>query len=154
MRNSEHGVEHGRFRIESERLLPAAPVLNMSMRSIWTAVVSQPLYPKVPRFDIGRRRVAQTRLLALGQLDLHFGGENQRNLILHRKDVVDGAIEAFRPDMYAGRRLDQLRRDPNSVRRLADAPFEHITNTELMGDLAHIHRASLVSETRIAGDNG
>ena len=123
------------------------------LRRFRTAVVVQPLDPEVPRFDIRRGGVAQARLLAFRQPDLHFGGERQRDLVLHRKDVGEVAVEAVRPDMHAGRRVDQLRGDPDSIGCLADASLEHEAHAELSCDLAHIHRAPLVGEARIAGDD-
>jgi hypothetical protein len=67
--------------------------------------VVQPLYPEVPRFDVRRGSVAQARLLALRQPDLHLGSEHQRDLVLNCKDVIDPAVEAVGPDVHASRRV-------------------------------------------------
>ena len=47
----------------------------------------------------------------------------------------------------------QLRGDADSIARLAHASFEHVADAEFAGDLADIHRAPLVGEARIAGDD-
>ena len=34
-----------------------------------------------------------------------------RNLVLHSEDIIEGALVALRPDVVAGRRVDELRGD-------------------------------------------
>ena len=47
-----------------------------------------------------------------------------RDAVLELKNIVEGAVEAFRSQMIAGCCLDQLRRDTNAVVGLAHTPFQ------------------------------
>ena len=74
------------------------------------------------RLGIGRarlRRRAEQRDLEL--LD-HVG----RDLVLDREDVVELAVVGLRPQVRVGAGLDQLRRDPHRLARLAHRAFEHV----------------------------
>ena len=113
----------------------------------------KPLHPAVPRLDVAGCRVAQPRLLALGQPHLHFGRKQQRDFVLQRKQVVERAIIAVRPHVRTGCRFDQLGRDADSIPGLAHAAFKHVPDIKFASDLAHIHRATLVDKRRIARDH-
>ena len=52
-----------------------------------------------------------------------------RNLILHGKDVVELAIESFRPQPIAIVRIDELDGNAHSVSSLADAAFQERIDT-------------------------
>ena len=74
------------------------------------------------RLGIGRaclRRRAEQRDLEL----LHHVG---RDLVLDREDVVELAVVGLRPQVRVGAGLDQLRRDPHRVARLAHRAFQHV----------------------------
>src|SRR5215470_13670729 len=49
--------------------------------------------------------------------------------------------------------IDQLSRNPNAIRPLANASFEDISHPEVATNLSHVDRAPLVGKTRIASDN-
>src|SRR5690348_5279892 len=55
--------------------------------------------------------------------------------------------------MSAGFRLNQLRRDPDPRVYFAHRAFEHVAHTELLPDLFHIDRFSLVSEAGVSSDD-
>ena len=92
-------------------------------------------------------------MLALGELDLHLGRQAQRDFVLDRENVVDGAVVALRPDVGAVACVDQLRGDPNAIAALANATLQYIAHAELLRRLAHVDRAPLVDEARIARDH-
>ncbi len=91
--------------------------------------------------------------LALGALD--FGlfefrrdrdDHARRDLVLQIENVLEATVEAIRPEMRAGRGIDQLSGDPHAVRRLAHAALQHIADAELAADLLHVDAAALVGE--------
>ena len=63
------------------------------------------------------------------------------------------AVEAIRPKMRTVRRFDELAGDAQTVAGLAHASFQDIAHTELAPNLAHVDRAALVGEGRVARDH-
>src|SRR5580698_462248 len=91
-----------------------------------------------------------------------FGGKELRldrrhnrfgDLVLHREYVGEIAIVALSPDVAAGRSVVELRGNPHAVTHLAHAAFDHITDTELLGNLLHVDGLALVDEGRVACDD-
>ena len=150
---SEHAIERSRGGVEGERLLPAGERPRRILLGHRLAMMRQALHPPGPGLDVAGRGVVHPRLLALGQLDLHFGGENQGDIVLDGEDVIESAVIALRPDMRAAGGIDQLRGDANAVSALADAAFQDISHAELLGRLPHVDRLALVDEAGIAGDD-
>ena len=70
------------------------------------------------------------------------------------KMSVARAFELLRPQVCAGRPLDQLRRDAHFVAGAPNAALQDVADAELAGHVAHIHRAALVGKGRVAGDDG
>ena len=62
----------------------------------------------------------------------------RRDVALHREHVVEGVIVLRRPNVLLGRDVDHLDGDPDSVRRLPDAPLNHRPNPELLSDLRDV----------------
>ena len=96
------------------------------------------------RLGIGRarlRRRAEQRDLEL--LD-HVG----RDLVLDREDVVELAVVGLRPQVRVGAGLDQLRRDPDRVARLAHRAFEHVRHVQRARDLRDSDFLALERERR------
>ena len=100
------------------------------------------------------------RRLALGALDLgpfelrrDRADDAFRDLVLQFEDVVERAFEALRPEMRAGRGVDQLPGDAHPVAGLAHAAFQHVAHAKLAADLLHVHGPALVGEARIARDD-
>jgi hypothetical protein len=54
--------------------------------------------------------------------------------------------------MCAADRVNELGSDAHPVRRRANAAFEHIAHAKFATDLFNVNSATLVNETRIAGD--
>ena len=90
------------------------------------------------------------RALARGQVDLQRGDDGARDLVLEVEDVLEVAIVALRPEVKAGRGVDQLRIDPDPVRRAPDAAFEHVADPQVVGDLPGRRRPSLVLKHGVA----
>ena len=96
------------------------------------------------RLGIGRaclRRRAEQRDLEL--LD-HVG----RDLVLDREDVVELAVVGLRPQVRVGAGLDQLRRDPYRVARLAHRAFQHVRHVQRARDLRDSDLLALERERR------
>jgi hypothetical protein len=87
------------------------------------------------------------------QLRRDRADDPRRHLILQLEDVGQLAVEPVRPQMRAGRRLDQLTGDAQPVVGLARASFEDVSHAELAADLPYVDRAALVGEGRIARDD-
>src|SRR5215813_4672655 len=97
--------------------------------------------------------------LALGALDLgllqprrdrthHARG----HLVLQVEHVFENAIEAIRPNVTAGHRIDELPGNAHARSTLAHATFEHIAHPQLATDLLHVNGLALVGERRVSGD--
>ena len=71
-------------------------------------------------------------------------GDAAGDLVLDGKDVVHRPVEAVRPDMVASLGVDQLRRDPGAIPGLANAAFEDVARSELLGGLTYVRRSALV----------
>ena len=57
------------------------------------------------------------------------------DLVLDREDVVDGAIEAKRPQMATGGRIDELRGGAQPFARALHAAFDEVSRIERAADL-------------------
>ena len=93
-------------------------------------------------------RVAAIYPLQLAGLERHrhFGDDLGGDFILDGEDIVQVTVVAFSPYVIAVRAIDQLRVDPNPPSRPSDAAFEDMSNTEVAGNVPHIHRLALVCE--------
>src|SRR5262249_1470632 len=74
-------------------------------------------------------------------------------LILELKYVLQGTIEAVRPNVSAGCRIDELSGEPHAISCLAHAPLEDVTHPEFGRELFHIDGPALVSEAGISRDD-
>src|SRR5262245_32589870 len=98
-----------------------------------------------PKRDFVSAEIAGARsdgLQLLGSLDLWCdrGDDGASQFFLHREDVLQHAIAALRPDVVGGQCVDELGGHTNAVQRLADAPFQHVSDAKLSTDLADIWR--------------
>src|SRR5436190_16293 len=71
-----------------------------------------------------------------------------RDLILDCKDVVELAIESFRPQAVAILRIDELNGDAQPVSSFADAAFQQRFHAKSLPNLARVH---ILSAKREAG---
>ena len=75
------------------------------------------------------------------------------DFILNGEDVLHVAVEAFRPQLFAAARVDQLSVDANASRSAPCATFQQVTDAKVSSDVAHVHRPSFVGKDRISGDD-
>ncbi len=73
--------------------------------------------------------------------------------VLELEDVLDAALVAVGPDVDAGRRVDQLRRDTQSSAGLPHTTFQDVADAELLANLLDAHRLALVGEGRVSRDD-
>jgi hypothetical protein len=81
---------------------------------------------------------------------LHFGRDDQGDLVLDGENIVERPVVALGPEVRSGLRVDELRSDPDPVAAPPNAPFEQIAHAKLLADLAEVNRATLVGEAGIA----
>jgi hypothetical protein len=72
------------------------------------------------------------------------------HLVLEIENVLQAAVETIRPQMRAGRRIDQLPGDAHLVSRFSNAAFKHVAYAKLATDLLDIDRLAFVGKTGIA----
>ncbi len=65
----------------------------------------------------------------------HDRGDAVGDAILELEHVLDTAIEILRPQMCAGRGVDELGGYPELAARPSKAALEHVANAELLRDL-------------------
>ena len=65
-------------------------------------------------------------------------------IVLKREQVfgAEGPVVGLRPQMGAGRRVDQLDRDAQLRAGLPEAPLHHVAGTDLRADSPHVDRAT------------
>src|SRR5206468_5156402 len=73
------------------------------------------------------------------------------NFILDRENIREIAVVSIGPDVSTGRSVNQLRRYPNSIARLANATFEHMCDPNRASVVLHFHYAPLEREPRVTG---
>jgi hypothetical protein len=83
-------------------------------------------------------------------VDLQRADDRTGDLVLKVEYVLEVAIVALRPEVKAGGGIDQLRIDPNPVRRAPDAAFEHVADPQVVGDLPGWCWPSLVLKHGVA----
>jgi len=84
--------------------------------------------------------------VAAAQIERQRGDDPGRHVILHREDVGELPVEAFGPQMAAGRSIDQLRRDPDAAARFAYAPLENVAHAEAFADFGDVNVLALEGE--------
>ncbi|MET4092888.1 hypothetical protein ABID60_008643 [Bradyrhizobium sp. S3.5.5] len=98
--------------------------------------------------------------LALGALD--FGAlqsrgdcadDAARQPILQVEKIFDLTVKPVRSEIQAGRRVDQLTGNSDSIAGLAHTAFEHVANAQLLTDLFDVDRPALVGQSRMSRDD-
>ena len=87
------------------------------------------------------------------QLELERRDHRLGDLVLHREDVGEIAVELVRPEMRSTCRLDQLGGDAHPRAGLAHAALEQIRGAELLPDGAQVFVLPLEGERRGAADH-
>lgn len=112
-----------------------------------------PLVEEVPPFQVERvgleifgRLPSQAFALRGGELRVHRARDPQREVRLDLEDVGQATFICFRPEMEAGRDVDELRGDTDPVTLLAHAPFQHGARAQRATDLADVPVHALEGE--------
>ena len=69
------------------------------------------------------------------------------------EQVRNVLLEAFGPEMRAGRRVDELRVDPHPVLIALHRAFEDVANAKFLADLLGVGGPALICARRGAGDH-
>src|SRR5215471_5579448 len=96
-----------------------------------------------------------SRALDLRALEPWLNGPHRPcgHLILQVKYVLQGTIEAVRPNVAAGCSIDELPGESHAISCLAYAPLEHVTHPKFARDLFHVDGPALVSEAGVPRDD-
>jgi hypothetical protein len=76
------------------------------------------------------------------------------HLVLQRPGIIPLIVIALGPHMLASVRVNELGNYADLITCLAHATFEHIFHVQVPRDLSDIDGFPLVSESRVASDNG
>src|SRR5262249_4112403 len=90
--------------------------------------------------------------LATSGLDASAYSSSDRldDVVLQGKDVVHILVVPIRPDVTAGKRVDELSGEPHTVAQPADAAFQHEPYAEFAPDALHVNVFPSILERRIA----
>ncbi|HTL30474.1 MAG TPA: hypothetical protein VL282_14685, partial [Tepidisphaeraceae bacterium] len=114
--------------IEAKRLLAHAD--NRFLPAYVTETALGPLLPshQIEIVGLDARCAARFYGFLFGREQLHPQRRDNRfrDLVLDGEDVRQVAVEAIGPDVAAGGAVDELRGDPHSVARLANASFKDV----------------------------
>src|SRR5947209_7385250 len=98
-------------------------------------------------------RLPCCRRLQHGSFNLGFrdvGDQQRRNgvhdLVLNREYIVELSVVPLSPAMRAGLCINQLYSNAHAITATADAPLQHVMDTQLTANLAHIGGFVLISE--------
>src|SRR6516162_8399186 len=138
-------VEFRRAHEEPHRFQEAVSIVQMKTgHSAQEVVVSVEALGRLP-----------SRTLDLRTLEPWLNGPHHPcgYLILQLKYVLKGTIEAVRPNVSAGCRIDELPGESHAISCLAHPPLEHVTHPEFARDLFHVDGPALVSEAGVPRDD-
>ena len=91
--------------------------------------------------------------LAVREVSDERGDDLAGEFVLHREHVFDLAVVTLRPQVVAGRGLDELRRYTDPVAAFAYAALEDVAHVERLAHVRHVHGLTLVGERRVARDD-
>src|SRR5215472_8191107 len=80
------------------------------------------------------------------QIHLEGNDDALRYLVLQGENVAKVSVIPLRPEVAAGRAVDELHIDPDPIRRLANAPLKEISHVQPLSDLRDLHRLAFVGE--------
>ena len=99
---------------------------------------------QVQRIGLGIGRARLRR--GAEQFDLQLPDHVGRDLVLDGEDVVELAVVGLRPQLGAGRRIDQLHGDPHRVAGPAHRAFQYVRHVQGAGDVGDRHVLALERE--------
>jgi hypothetical protein len=92
------------------------------------------------------RRVFHAPHLGFHQWDCQLPRHPRDDFVLQVEEIGYRLVEAIRPKMLSGLRVDQPHIDAHAVAAALHRAFEHIPYTQLAADLAHIVRSAFIEE--------
>src|SRR6185437_14362028 len=101
---------------------------------------------ELPGVEALGRLAAGADIFRRVKLRLDGGDDGLGDLVLHGEYVGKLAVVTLRPDMAAGRDIDELNGDAHAAAVLAHAALDHIIDAEFTGELFHRHRAAAIGE--------
>src|SRR5262245_53826978 len=119
-------------------------VESQSMSGLQVVIVRQPHRGRLSKGALG---------LCLVHMHRKHRHDRSDDLVLDGKSVIELAIVAVGPPVRAGRGIDELGADADTVAGAANAALEHVAHPELTPNLPDIDGLALVLEARIAGDH-
>src|SRR5262249_6624894 len=103
---------------------------------------SCPLWGRSPAFQLRARRSRRLRLIPASWSPTKRTSANppahSASASSFPNRAAERTLEAICPEIGAGRSIDKLRCDANSVTGPAHAAFEHIAHAKFIGDLLHV----------------
>ena len=94
----------------------------------------------IKRVKIGSRRSLDGPFFRLRDFSVKLVGDRPRDFTLNREEIGYIPIVSLRPHVCVGRRLDELRVNPEPVADSLNATFQKMGNTELLADLTRVPR--------------
>ena len=88
-----------------------------------------------------------------GELQLQRRHDLLHDLILQGKDVFEGTVVAFRPNMTASGGVNQLRDDAHLIARFLHTAFQHIAHAQFFPNVLYVHCLAFVGERGVTGDD-
>ena len=125
--DGEERVGRGEIRVQIDGALQQLPALKVLLSCQPPHQFTTPQEAVIGFQILGL--LGREPLLVPGcQLEFQSADDLLRDVILHREDIGQVAIETLRPLMPASGRINELRGDPHLVARFADASFQHVAH--------------------------
>ena len=102
------------------------------------------------RVHVAGRRLADGALLAEQQCDLERRDDAAGDIVLHREHVRQHPVVALRPQVPAGGRVDELRRDPDPLAYPAHAALQDVADAQPGARFPGVHHYPFKGEGGLA----
>ena len=110
----------------------------------------QTLKVLLPSTEVFRAISCQSVLLMTCYRGSHPSSNRFGNLVLNIKNIFQGTVPLFRPEVVVFFRINQLGGDPNSVAPFSNASFDDVSCPKFTGNLFEILGLSPVGKTRVS----
>ena len=128
---------HAATRVEVDRGFEVSSRLG---KIVFIKAPQMPITPngKIPGIEVLRCLALKTFCFGGNERWCDGSGDRFCNLVLHGKYVVQVAIITLRPNMVAGKRVNQLRRDAYAVATFPNAALEDVPCSKFLANHANI----------------
>ena len=123
-------VRLGILRVQRNRFLKQLPGLGIGLFRVAVKAL-QPAQEGIIGLQVVRGLAHEVPLLPQRELQLQRRHDLLHDLVLQGKDVLERPVIPLRPEVIAGRGIDQLRGDPHLVVCFAYAAFQHVPHAQL-----------------------